>query len=88
MARLLNLLQPPVATIVEHHMGPWCSLQLPEVVPAPAVFARAAHMVTDPYLNLFRNLIPPIMGQIDMTPLLGFLVLQFLANVLGTDDII
>uniref|UniRef100_A0A7S0WT46 Fanciful K+ uptake-b family transporter n=1 Tax=Pyramimonas obovata TaxID=1411642 RepID=A0A7S0WT46_9CHLO len=44
--------------------------------------------VTDPYLNLFRNLIPPIMGQIDMTPLLGFLVLQFLANVLGTDDII
>jgi len=28
------------------------------------------------------------MGQIDMTPLLGFLVLQFLANVLGTDDII
>ncbi|KAK3271274.1 hypothetical protein CYMTET_20363 [Cymbomonas tetramitiformis] len=43
--------------------------------------------VTDPYLNLFRNLIPPIMGQIDFTPILGFLVLQFLAQVLGTDDI-
>ena len=33
--------------------------------------------VTDPYLNLFRNLIPPIMGQIDFTPirLYGFAVL-------------
>jgi uncharacterized protein YggT (Ycf19 family) len=41
--------------------------------------------VTDPYLNLFRNLIPPIMGQIDFTPILGFMVLQFLARVLSTD---
>ena len=38
--------------------------------------------ITDPYLNLFRNLIPPIMGQIDFTPILGFMVLQFLAKVL------
>lgn len=43
--------------------------------------------VTDPYLNLFRNLIPPLMGQIDFTPIFGFMVLQFLAQVLGTDDI-
>lgn len=42
--------------------------------------------VTDPYLNLFRNLIPPIMGQIDFTPILGFIVLQFLAGVLTADD--
>ena len=41
--------------------------------------------VTDPYLNLFRNLIPPLMGQIDFTPIFGFLVLQFLAQVLGAD---
>ena len=41
--------------------------------------------VTDPYLNLFRNLIPPIMGQIDFTPILGFMVLQFLAKVLSSD---
>ena len=39
--------------------------------------------VTDPYLNLFRNLIPPLMGQIDFTPIFGFMVLQFLAQVLG-----
>jgi uncharacterized protein YggT (Ycf19 family) len=41
--------------------------------------------VTDPYLNLFCNLIPPIMGQIDFTPILGFMVLQFLAKVLSSD---
>mmetsp|Transcript_11650 Transcript_11650/g.42593 ORF Transcript_11650/g.42593 Transcript_11650/m.42593 type:complete len:226 (-) Transcript_11650:120-797(-) len=39
--------------------------------------------VTDPYLNLFRNIIPPLMGQIDFTPILGFLVLQFIVQVLG-----
>ena len=39
--------------------------------------------MTDPYLNLFRNLIPPLMGQIDFTPIFGFMVLQFLAQVLG-----
>eukprot|EP00793_Prasinoderma_coloniale_P005656 PRCOL_00004130-RA len=39
--------------------------------------------VTDPYLNVFRNLIPPLMGQIDFTPILGFLVLQFVAQVLS-----
>mmetsp|Transcript_34133 Transcript_34133/g.83667 ORF Transcript_34133/g.83667 Transcript_34133/m.83667 type:complete len:220 (-) Transcript_34133:129-788(-) len=42
--------------------------------------------VTDPYLNLFRNLIPPIMGQIDFTPILGFMVLQFLAKVLTSQS--
>lgn len=39
--------------------------------------------MTDPYLNLFRNLIPPLMGQIDFTPIFGFMVLQFLVQVLG-----
>ena len=33
--------------------------------------------------SIFRNLIPPLMGQIDFTPILGFLVLQFVAQVLS-----
>ncbi|MCI8468237.1 MAG: YggT family protein [Eggerthellaceae bacterium] len=31
----------------------------------------------DPYLNLFRKLIPPIGGMVDVTPIVALLVLQF-----------
>jgi len=37
-----------------------------------------AHEVTDPYLNFFRRLIPPLGGggmAIDLSPMLGLLVL-------------
>ncbi|MEN9214066.1 MAG: YggT family protein [Gloeomargarita sp. DG02_4_bins_56] len=39
--------------------------------------------LTDPYLNLFRSIIPPL-GGIDFSPILAFLVLQFAANLLTT----
>lgn len=32
--------------------------------------------LTDPYLNLFRSIIPPL-GGIDFSPLIAFFVLQF-----------
>lgn len=38
--------------------------------------------VTDPYLNLFRGFVPPLMGQIDFTPVVGFLLLQWLHETL------
>lgn len=31
---------------------------------------------TDPYLNLFRRLIPPIGGTLDLSPLLAFFSLE------------
>ena len=31
----------------------------------------------DPYLNLFKKLIPPIGGMVDVTPIVALLVLQF-----------
>ncbi|MBS0648420.1 MAG: YggT family protein [Verrucomicrobia bacterium] len=37
---------------------------------------------TDPYLNLFRRFIPPIGGALDLSPMLGFIVLQCLENLL------
>lgn len=48
----------------------------------------ALRQVTDPYLNLFRGLVPPLLGTIDFTPLFGFLILQFLAGALdlGAED--
>ncbi len=36
--------------------------------------------VCDPYLNLFKRLIPPIGGMVDVTPILALLVLQFVAS--------
>ena len=32
--------------------------------------------ITDPYLNVFRGLVPPFLGGVDFTPLLGFLIIQ------------
>ena len=37
---------------------------------------------TDPYLGLFRKLIPPIGGVLDLSPLLGFFALQIGENFL------
>ena len=33
---------------------------------------------TDPYLNIFRRIIPPIGGVLDISPLLGFIALRFI----------
>jgi YggT family protein len=42
--------------------------------------------ICDPYLNLFKRLIPPIGGMVDITPIIALLVLQFgtrlIANLL------
>jgi YggT family protein len=35
--------------------------------------------LTDPYLNIFRSIIPPL-GGLDFSPILGFLLLQILQN--------
>merc|ERR1711903_91079 len=38
--------------------------------------------VTDPYINIFRGIIPPLMGTMDLTPLIGFYLLQMLVSIL------
>ena len=43
---------------------------------------RRLLQMTDPYLNLYRGLVPPLLGTIDFTPLLGFFILQYLSGVL------
>jgi YggT family protein len=39
---------------------------------------RFVAFYTDPYLNLFRRVIPPIGGALDLAPLLGFFALQIM----------
>ncbi len=37
--------------------------------------------ICDPYLDLFRKIIPPIGGTIDISPIIALLVLQFAMNI-------
>ena len=42
----------------------------------------ALSQITDPYLNLFRSIIPPL-GGMDFSPMLAFLALSFLQRALA-----
>jgi YggT family protein len=44
-------------------------------------FAALAQ-ITDPYLNIFRSIIPPL-GGMDLSPMLAFLALSFLQRALA-----
>ncbi len=39
--------------------------------------------ICDPYLNLFKRLIPPLGGMVDITPIIALLVLQLGAQLLA-----
>jgi YggT family protein len=43
---------------------------------------RFCGKLTDPYLNIFRRLIPPIGGRLDLSPMLAFLGLTVLEKIL------
>jgi YggT family protein len=49
------------------------------------VYLRAAvrfvEETTDPYLNLFRRIIPPIGGRLDISPILAILLLLIVQGV-------
>ena len=42
---------------------------------------RVLGKICDPYLNLFKRLIPPIGGMLDITPIIALLVLQFVVQL-------
>eukprot|EP00270_Netrium_digitus_P010590 TRINITY_DN3290_c0_g1_i4.p1 TRINITY_DN3290_c0_g1~~TRINITY_DN3290_c0_g1_i4.p1 ORF type:complete len:269 (-),score=38.09 TRINITY_DN3290_c0_g1_i4:71-877(-) len=45
---------------------------------------QAMRDMCDPYLNLFRNILPPFFGALDLSPMLAFLVLGILTSILNT----
>jgi YggT family protein len=48
-------------------------------------FLRFVSEVTDPYLNLFRRIIPPVRigpGALDLSPIVGVLVLSIVGGIL------
>lgn len=56
--------------IVGRVLGSW----IPNIQEHPIM--RFLAYFTDPYLNFFRKIIPPIGGVLDLSPLLAFLTLQ------------
>lgn len=38
--------------------------------------------IVDPYLNIFRGIIPPIGGMLDISPIIAILLLQFAGSFL------
>ena len=38
--------------------------------------------VCDPFLNIFRGIIPPINGMIDISPILAFILLQVMRGLI------
>ena len=45
------------------------------------VVVKFVHEVTDPYLNIFRKVIPP-MGMLDLSPIVAILALYLVSGVL------
>jgi YggT family protein len=45
-------------------------------------FVRFLSFLTDPYLNIFRRILPPLGGVLDISPLLAFFVLRLLEMIL------
>ncbi len=43
---------------------------------------RVLGKICDPYLDLFRKIIPPIGGMIDISPIFALLVLQFVVRLI------
>lgn len=41
---------------------------------------RTLGSICDPYLNLFKKVIPPIGGTVDISPIVALLVLQLVAR--------
>lgn len=46
----------------------------------PAALVGPLATVTDPYLNIFRGIIPPLGGTIDLSPILAFICLDFFSS--------
>jgi YggT family protein len=45
---------------------------------------RILAMCTDPFLNVFRRIIPPIGGRLDLSPMLAFLGLKVMESCVFT----
>ncbi|GAB7387794.1 YggT family protein [Bacillaceae bacterium] len=61
---------------------------LPAVAEKP--IGQWLYTITEPYLSPFRRIIPPIGGMLDISPILAFIVYQYLRKfvLLGLDTVL
>ncbi len=78
LTALTNFLQIYLILLLIRVLLTW----FPNVDWGNPVFSVLAQL-TDPYLNIFRSIIPPI-GGLDFSPIIGFFLLQFLVQLLGS----
>lgn len=83
----MHLIPSLIATLVDIYSFLICVYVLMSWIPmrstgwladAEAVLMRFC----EPYLNLFRGLVPPLGGIMDITPIIALLVLQFGARLI------
>lgn len=75
-----------ISTIVEFYTWLIIIYVLMTWVPLKGVFADIHDVlgsIVEPYLGIFRRLIPPIGGTIDISPIIAILVLNLLMGLLS-----
>ncbi len=73
-----------IAQVVEFYVWLIIAYVLMSWFPMPGVLAdihRAIAMVVEPYLGLFRRIVPAL-GSLDISPIVAILVLQFATRLL------
>lgn len=71
----LLLLRPACCALNASCRGRKCQRPNRSLTPATACLPPSPQ-ITEPYLQIYRGILPPLFGQLDFTPLFGFLILQ------------
>lgn len=71
---LYSLMNTYSTVIIVYVLMSWIPMNPTGIV---ADIYRVLGKICDPYLDLFKKLIPPIGGMVDITPIIALLVLQF-----------
>ena len=71
---LYSLMNAYSTVIIVYVLMSWIPMNPTGIV---ADIDRVLGKICDPYLDLFKRLIPPIGGMVDVTPIIALLVLQF-----------
>ena len=71
---LYSLMNAYSTVIIVYVLTSWIPMNPTGIV---ADIYRVLGKICDPYLDLFKKLIPPIGGMVDITPIIALLVLQF-----------